>query len=273
MRRPRSIRTRLLLALMLVMLFTLSIATGLSAVMDLKLFRDQMLRDLQVLTAVVGENCISALVFNSPTSAERNLATLAREYQVEAATLYGAEQAPFARWQWVPAETPSRGTAVVIEHPLRFDERPIGRLAVEVRLEELARQVRDYAWFASAVALLTLAAALLLALWLQRRIARPILELVGAAREVSEQQDFSLRVPVPRAEREIGTLVQGFNRMLAQIEQREAALDQAKVSMQPIQRSTIAQRAAATAFTACASGCNCSPVHWITNPMSADQCW
>ena len=83
MRRPRSIRTRLLLALMLMTLLTLTIATGLSALMDLKLFRDHMLRDLQVLAAVVGENCISALVFDSPTSAERNLTTLAREYQVQ----------------------------------------------------------------------------------------------------------------------------------------------------------------------------------------------
>jgi len=231
MRRPRSIRTRLLLSLMLMTLLTLTIATGLSAVMDLKLFRDHMLRDLQVLAAVVGENCISALVFNSPTSAERNLSTLAREYQVEAATLYDADQAPFARWQRVPAETPSRGPAVVIEHPLRFDERPIGRLVVEVRLEELARQVRDYAWFASALALLTLASALLLALWLQRRIAQPILELVDATRAVSERQDFSLRVPAPRAERELGTLVEGFNQMLGQIEQREAALDQANATL------------------------------------------
>ncbi len=227
MRRPRSIRTRLLLALMLMTLLTLTIATGLSALMDLKLFRDHMLRDLQVLAAVVGENCVSALVFDSPTSAERNLTTLAREYQVQTATLYDADETPFARWQRAPADTPSRALAVVIEHPLQFDQRPVGRLVLEVRLEELAHQARNYAWFASALALLTLAVALLLALWLQRRIARPILNLVDAARTVSERQDFSLRVPTPRAEREIGTLVKSFNQMLAQIEQREAALDQA----------------------------------------------
>ena len=47
-------------------LLTLAIATGLSALMDLRLFRDHMLRDLQVLAAVVGENCVSSLVFDSP---------------------------------------------------------------------------------------------------------------------------------------------------------------------------------------------------------------
>jgi len=231
MRRPRSIRTRLLLALMLMTLLTLTIPTGVSAVMDLRLFRDHMLRDLQVLAAVVGENCVSSLVFDSPDSAERNLATLTREYQVRSATLYDAKDAAFGRWQGPPEASSSPAATIAIEHLLQFDQQPVGRLVLDIQLDELARQRRDYAWFASALALLTLVTALLLALWLQRRIARPILELVDATREVSERQDFSLRVPTPRAEREIGTLVKGFNQMRAQIEQRETALDQANATL------------------------------------------
>jgi signal transduction histidine kinase len=231
MRQPRSIRTRLLLALMLMTLLTLTIASGVSALMDLRLFRDHMLRDLQVLAAVVGENCVSALVFNSPESAERNLATLSVEYQVRSATLYDAKNAAFARWQRPSEASSSPAPRIAIEHLLEFDRQPVGRLVLEIQLDELARQRRGYAWFASALALLTLAAALLLALWLQRRIARPILELVDATRAVSERQDFSLRVPTPRAEREIGTLVTGFNQMLAQIEQRETALNQANATL------------------------------------------
>ena len=76
----RSIRTRLLRALMSMTLVTLTMATGLSALMDLKLFQDHVLRDLRVLAAVVGESCVSTLVFDSPETAERYLATLAREY-------------------------------------------------------------------------------------------------------------------------------------------------------------------------------------------------
>ena len=229
---PRSIRTRLLLALMLMTLLTLAVATGLSAVMDLKLFRDQMLRDLRVLAAVVGENCVSALVFDSPESAERNLATLGREYQVRRAVLFDAGGRPFARWEG-PAGAGGRASAATlsIEHPLEFDQRPIGRLVLDVALYELERQARGYAWVAGGLVLLTLAIAFGLAYWLQRRIARPVLELVEATRRVSELEDFSLRVSAPRADREIDTLVQGFNRMLGQIEQRKSALDAANAAL------------------------------------------
>jgi len=231
-RQPPSIRRRLLLALMLMTLLTLAMATGLSALMDLRLFRDHMLRDLQVLAAVVGESCVSALVFNSKESAEQRLATLAGEYQIRSATLYDAQHQPFALWQRSPSVPHSNvGDGIEIAYPLRFDERPVGRLVLTVRLDELERQARTYAWLAAAVALLTLAVALTTALRLQRRIARPIMELEGAVRAVSEREDFSLRVPVLRAEREVHGLAQTFNRMLMQIEQREAALGEANTAL------------------------------------------
>lgn len=235
MRRSRSLRTRLLQALMLMTLLTLSIASGLSALMDLKLFRDHLLRDLRVLAAVVGENCVAALVFDSPESARQNLATLASEYQIRTATLYDAQGQPFADWQASPSlPRPTLTAPVEIAYPLHFDRRAIGRLVLVVRLDELERQARSYATLALLLALVTLTIALVVALRLQRRIARPILELVEATRMVARRQDFSLRVPSPQAEREIDTLVESFNRMLAQIEQREAALERANVKLRQL---------------------------------------
>jgi len=234
-RPSRSIRTRLFVALMAMTLLTLVFATGLSAVMGLKLFRDHMLRDLEVLAAVVGQNCVAALTFDSPESAGRNLATLAREYQVERATLLDAEGEPFALWRR-PAVTGSPGLdwRAEIVHPLELDGQPLGRLVLEVRLAELERQIRLYVAVAAVLVTATLALALLVALWLQRRLARPVLELVEAARSVGARQDFSVRVRVPRAEREIGTLVISFNQMLAQIEQREADLDRANAALRQL---------------------------------------
>jgi nitrogen fixation/metabolism regulation signal transduction histidine kinase len=100
---------------------------------------------------------------------------------------------------------------VTIEHRLALDGDPIGRPLLEVRLDELARQMRLYAWFAIDLGALTLAIALAVALGLQGRIARPILQLADAARAVTQRQDFWLRVPAPDAEDEIGTLVESFN--------------------------------------------------------------
>ncbi|MCF7982933.1 MAG: hypothetical protein K9L70_00880 [Thiohalocapsa sp.] len=88
------------------------------------MFRDHMLRELRVLAAVVGENCISALVFDSPESAREKLATLSGEYQLRSATLYDGYDRVFARWR--QPQGPHIGMLapmVEIVRPMRFDGR------------------------------------------------------------------------------------------------------------------------------------------------------
>jgi signal transduction histidine kinase len=232
MSRPTSLRRRLLLALLVMSLLTLSLAGGLSALMDLRLFRDHMLRDLGVLAAVVGESCVSALVFDSRETAEERLATLAGEYQVRSATLYDADGRPFARWQRPSSALPdSSGAPVEIAHPLAFDGQPVGRLVLQASLDELRRQTRSYAAAAVVIALLTLIVALLMAFRLQRRIADPIMALEQAIEAVSEAEDFALRVPQVPIAREIDALAQGFNRLLDQVQRHAAALRGANAAL------------------------------------------
>jgi signal transduction histidine kinase/DNA-binding response OmpR family regulator len=64
---------------------------------------------------------------------------------------------------------------------------------------------------------------LLLALRLQKLVSYPILALASAAKKVSTERNYSLRLPVNSGD-EIGQLVAGFNDMLAQIEQRDEEL-------------------------------------------------
>jgi light-regulated signal transduction histidine kinase (bacteriophytochrome) len=58
---------------------------------------------------------------------------------------------------------------------------------------------------------------------LQWRISAPVHALAKAARMVSERKDYAVRVEV-RARDELGVLAEAFNAMLAQIQQRDAAL-------------------------------------------------
>jgi len=229
-RAGHSIRTRLLVALMLISLLALGLSTLLSALLDIKLFRDHMTRDLEVLAAVVGENCVSALVFDDPGTAERHLATLEPEYQVRAATLLDAQGRTFAQWQRASTDSTFPGGAALItplrprleiSHPIAFDGRPAGRLVIHAELVELARQFQVYLPLAALMGLLTLGAALLAALGLRRRIADPILQLADRSRAISAQRDFSVRLPDPGAGEEIGTLVAAFNAVLQGLTERE----------------------------------------------------
>ena len=107
--RPTSVRARLLLIAAAISLLTLGIASTLFVATDLHLFRRQMVRDLEVLAEAVGDNCLSALVFNAPESAEKNLGSLRREPQIRSAVLYDAQDRPFARYRRDPLGHP-RGT-------------------------------------------------------------------------------------------------------------------------------------------------------------------
>jgi light-regulated signal transduction histidine kinase (bacteriophytochrome) len=71
---------------------------------------------------------------------------------------------------------------------------------------------------------LSLLAALLMSIWLQRAVTRPILMVAGVARNVMEKRDFSLRV-TKTTEDEIGVLVDAFNAMLAEVGRRAEALE------------------------------------------------
>ena len=224
MRPPRSLGGRLLQALLAMTLLTLAISTALSAVLDLRLLRENALRDLQVLAAVVGENCISALVFDSPKTAERHLATLAAERQVRRAVLMDAAGRRFAAWEG-SAVAPAVGPSVSVSHALRFDDAPLGHIELHARLDELHRQALRYLALSAGLALATLAMALVVALRLRRRIAAPILELADKARQVSARQDLSLRMARRERITEVDTLIGAFNGMLAGIAAREGRIE------------------------------------------------
>src|SRR5262249_8048007 len=67
--------------------------------------------------------------------------------------------------------------------------------------------------------------ALLFSAGFQRAISRPILNLAQAARVVTEQKEYSVRV-TKHGQDEIGLLIDNFNQMLAQIQEREVALQE-----------------------------------------------
>jgi two-component system, sensor histidine kinase and response regulator len=66
----------------------------------------------------------------------------------------------------------------------------------------------------------------LLSTWLQRLISAPILRLAEISRTVAVQRDYTVRVPKVNGD-EIGELIDSFNHMLTQIQDRDTALQKA----------------------------------------------
>lgn len=99
----------------------------------------------------------------------------------------------------------------------------IGWVVVEADHSGLLEEVREDLKVALLILLITAGASYLIAGWLQRTISEPILELARAATIVSEEQDFTLRVPKTSYD-ETGLLTDSFNAMLGRIEEASQEL-------------------------------------------------
>jgi signal transduction histidine kinase/DNA-binding response OmpR family regulator len=121
-------------------------------------------------------------------------------------------------------------------YPITDHDKLIGHLYVRANLEDL--QAAMLAQFVTLLgsSILALALAYLLARRVQRQIASPLLHLVDTMQR-AERGDYSQRADVTTDD-EIGTLMRGFNGMLAKIESREQEL----AKQQEILEAQVAER-------------------------------
>ena len=202
-------------------------------------------RQLAALARVIGAASSADLMLVDRRQAHATLAALAARQAISAAVLYDRFGRPLAEYR-----TPSRigadlappddfdaatldaanraGRALLARHlrvvqEVRHGELAVGAVMIEADLLPIWLDI-----LASLAAIgLALGAALLVSLGLarplKRSIAEPIARLIQAAQKVSVSQNYGLRVPHARSD-ELGVLIDSFNTMLAQIEDRGAAL-------------------------------------------------
>jgi signal transduction histidine kinase len=99
----------------------------------------------------------------------------------------------------------------------------VGYVFLRCDLGELAARTRTYAMILTVVLLGSLSLALVLVLWMARAVSRPIVDLTRAAQDISIHGNYAIRAE-RCADGELGVLVDCFNSMLAQIEERDARL-------------------------------------------------
>lgn len=210
-----------------------------------------------VLTRLVGVNSTAAVSFQDPEAAQEIINALGSAPDVIAATLRTPEGRVFAEYHsefpvhaevlaivedhhrddahaGAPFGSPRHPLSLLlgapfleIANPVTVGGRQIGTIEAYFDLTPLRHLVHKRILTASAVLLAASLLAWLLASRLQRLIASPIEDLARQMQRVSETRDYALRVN-PESRNEIGTLMDGFNTMLDQIEGRDAQLRVAK---------------------------------------------
>jgi diguanylate cyclase (GGDEF)-like protein len=238
------------------LLFTSGLALLIASVSFLAIeffsYRHTLLERTDVLAEFIATNSTAALTFGDKKTATRYLSSLRSEPAVNHARLVQSDGHELASYlnqdksaevadedlEWVERMSHNRVTATRIElddidvlKPIYLQEEYLGYIHIEMDLAPLFSRITEFLVIISLLWLAIMAVVYLLSNRLHRRISRPIQDLINAIHQVSEQQDFSLRLK-PADNDEIGTIVGNFNVMLGQIEERDNKLANYRQSLE-----------------------------------------
>jgi signal transduction histidine kinase len=213
---------------------------------DLFSFRHNLILNLDAEAQIVGENSVSALTFSDQQTAATTLKSLQSSPDVLGAMLVANDGTVFARFgrsgqreeeshRLAAGEIHrvwSSGTHVLVGRRIIFQGKSVGVVYISATLTEIGQRARRYLLIAGIILLFCMAAALVISSTSRRLIAKPIIALADTALLVSRDQDYSARANIETDESEIAVLINAFNTMLTQIQERDAALKEARAGLE-----------------------------------------
>jgi signal transduction histidine kinase/DNA-binding NarL/FixJ family response regulator len=231
-----SIKRKLLLITMLTSSVVLVLLSASFLVYDLLSFQRFLSNDLSTQADIIGYNSATAMAFKDEATATATLAALKAKEDIVAAVLYSPDGKVFAQYvranvahPVLPTDLPQtntsrlKGSYLEVFHSVSLDREPLGTLFLQSDMSQWTSRAKNYAAFLLMAMLASAFLALLIASRLQALISRPILRLEDTMRVVSAKQNYEVRA-LKFYDDEIGRLIDGFNTMLSEIQQRDAAL-------------------------------------------------
>jgi CheY-like chemotaxis protein len=247
------LKRKLILITMLTNIVALLVASAFFAAIQVKSLRDAKVRETAVLAQVVGINTIAALLKDDKIAAEKILTALSAQSHVTAAVLYDKYGEVFAQYKRKDVDNFSRQPVQDTSYRLSSNHlglfekiivssnhQKIGTLYIQSDLEGINQLVTKYAGIIGVVLLISSLIALLLSAKLQTVISLPLLQLVKTANAVTQKSDYRIRAQ-HYGNDELGTLVDAFNEMLVQIQNREKRWAQTQAQLEEQVRLRTAQ--------------------------------
>jgi two-component sensor histidine kinase len=200
-------------------------------------FRHGLEQNITTLARIISDNSTAAIAFRTPADAREVLNALRAESSVTAAVLYDNKNRVFAFYpshlppEEIPRSPGKDGSLfeerdlVIVQPVVQLQER-YGTLYVKASLAGIYTSIKTFAKIVTLIFLFCLFAAFLLSTILQKGISVPIQSLAAAAHNVSENQNYSVRVKKSGND-ELGSLTETFNQMLARIQETNAGLRKA----------------------------------------------
>jgi len=226
--------------LTLITMLTSSIALILSSVSfliyDLVSFRNLLRQDLMTQAEIIGYNSAGAMEFKDEPAATATLSALTAKEDIITAVLYKPDGKIFAHYfrnnAVLPGFLPSRlqergyrfeGGYLEVFQEVTINGEHVGTLFLQSDMRQWSLRAKRYANILIMFVLVSGLFALFVSSKLQGLISKPILHLEDTMRMVSANKNYAVRAVKTYGD-EIGRLIDGFNTMLSEIQQRDTAL-------------------------------------------------
>ena len=231
----RSVTGKLMAVVLLTTAIALLVAGATLLASDIHQDRRAWANNLQTTGDILALMTAPALSFDDRASADRSLAALAVQSTIRAAAVYDAHGALYGHFQRADAAPPPQHVPAIREglnlgaeqtelvQPIFQKGERLGTLYLRARYDVSGR-VATYLGVLTGIMLLGLIAAMLAAAWLQRVISRPMESITSVARQIVEGRGYSLRAH-KTTDDEFGLVIDAFNNMLADVQQRTSALE------------------------------------------------
>ena len=244
---PRRPESSLRQSLLLLTMFTsgIGMTAGYTAffLYDMHSARTRKVADLEATAKLIGTNATTALVFDDGLWGAKVLEALRIRNDMRRGILFRADDSALASYpprDVRSAAMPGRGNRngvewkkdyIAIDVPVTYGAKEVGSIYLEADLKDLRDRQHRFEQVTVLVAGCSLLLVYFSTIALQRSITAPILELAGLAREVAANQNYGQRAPA-WAGREFRQLGADFNHMLAEIERRDAELQEASDTLE-----------------------------------------
>ncbi|MHC5179185.1 MAG: CHASE sensor domain-containing protein, partial [Planctomycetota bacterium] len=214
------IRHKLTAIIMLTCVLSLVLVGALFTMWGHASFRNSMIHNLSTQAEMIADNCKASVAFDDPEDAKDTLSTLRLEPSIVHACVYTNDGKDFAEYYRKGIDDTVHLSEVLkdghsfenglltVFKSITVDNEVIGSVCLRSDLKPLQAALNRNLF-----------------------ISRPILCLTEAAREVSENKEYSIRA-AKQSDDEIGVLIDSFNEMLEQIQEHKTQLVEINESLE-----------------------------------------
>jgi signal transduction histidine kinase/CheY-like chemotaxis protein len=222
-------------------MITSSIALLLAGVLliffELQHARSDIANELTSIGEMLGNNSSAPLIFNDRQAAERTVSALRAMRRVAVAGVMRPEGEWFATYvrsdvrnARLPAQPSSdgyrfEGSDIVLFRTLMVDGEKIGTVYLRSDMEEVRSKISRYGLLLAIVLCASAVVSLVIGTILLRSIYGPVSHLATVAHRISANKNYHARA-AKTSNDELGVLVDAFNGMLDQVEQRDRELEE-----------------------------------------------